>query len=448
MAKKLTGIEVYKLLPKTNCGDCDFPTCMAFAMQVAAKKVALEQCPHVSEEAQAALGEAQTPPMRTVRIGEGEAAFTIGGETVLFRHEEKFHNPTGVAVRISDALSDEALTQRIEAINALRFERVGEVLHLNLLAVQCDSGDGERFARVVKMVSEQTGLPLLLMCSELEHLEAALPQAGERPLVWAANGENWEALGERALAHEVPLVVAGESLEELAALTGRLKDKGLQDLVLDVGGDGFAERLTRLAKVRRLALQKEFRPLGYPSLAFTSGGTPLEEVAEAIAYVCKYAAVVVMENTAPEAVLPVLTARQNVYTDPQRPNAIEAKLYEIGDVGPDAPVLVTTNFALTYFTVAGEVENSRVPAYVSVIDTEGLGVLNAYADDKLTAERVIATVKEQGAMEKVRHNKLVIPGLAAMLRMEIQDESGWEVVIGPEDAARVPHFLRNEWRAD
>jgi len=194
-------------------------------------------------------------------------------------------------------------------------------------------------------------------------------------------------------------------------------------------------------------LQADFRPLGYPTLAFTSGGTPAEEVAEAIAYVCKYAGIVVMTSTAPEAVLAVLTARQNVYTDPQKPNAIEAKLYEIGDVGSEAPVLLTTNFALTYFTVAGEVENSRVPAYISVVDTEGLGVLNAYADDKLTADRIIKTVKEQGAMDKVSHNKLIIPGLAAMLRMEIQDESGWEVIIGPEDAARIPHFLRSEWRA-
>ncbi len=448
MAKKLTGIEVYKLLPKTNCGDCDFPTCMAFAMQVAAKKVALEQCPHVSEEAQATLGEAQTPPMRTVQLGEGDTACTIGGETVLFRHEEKFHNPPGVAVRISDALTDEELAHRIEAINALEFERVGEELRVNLLVVQCEHGDGDRFAHVVKMAREQTGLPLVLMCSEVGYLEAALPEAGKRPLLWAANGGNWEALAEFAQAHDVPLAVAGETLEELAELTGNLKDKGLQDLVLDVRGDGIAERLTRLVKVRRLALQHEFRPLGYPTLVFTSGGTPMEEAAEAIAYVCKYAGVVVMENTAPEAVLAVLTARQNVYTDPQRPNAIEAKLYEIGDVGPDSPVFVTTNFALTYFTVAGEVENSRVPAYISVVDTEGLGVLNAYADDKLTAEKVVATVKEQGAMDKVTHNKLVIPGLAAMLRMEIQDESGWEVVIGPEDAARVPHFLRNEWRAD
>ncbi|MFO8033777.1 MAG: acetyl-CoA decarbonylase/synthase complex subunit gamma [Candidatus Bipolaricaulota bacterium] len=448
MARKLTGIEVYKLLPKTNCGDCNFPTCMAFAMQVAAKKVALEQCPHVSEEAQAALGEAQAPPMRTVQVGRGDRALTIGGETVLFRHEEKFHHQPGVAIRISDALGDEDLARRTEEVQGLRFERVGEEIRVDLVAVHCESGDGERYAQVVKKVKEDTGLPMLLQCSQPEHLSPALEAAGERPLLWAADANNWEEMADLALKHEAPLGVKGETLEELADLTGKLKDKGIQDLVLEAGGEELVDRLTWLAMVRRLALQKEFRPLGYPALAFTSGGEPTEEAAEAIAYVCKYAGVVVMDNTAPEAILSVLTARQNVYTDPQKPNAIEAKLYEIGDVGPDSPVLLTTNFALTYFTVAGEVENSRVPAYITVMDTEGLGVLNAYADDKLTADRVIKTVREQGAMDKANHNKLVIPGLAAMLRMEIQDESGWEVIIGPEDAARLPHFLRNEWRPD
>lgn len=155
-----------------------------------------------------------------------------------------------------------------------------------------------------------------------------------------------------------------------------------------------------------------------------------------------------MDGAEPWQILPLLTVRQNIYTDPQTPNAIEAKLYEIKPVGPRSPVLVTTNFALTYYTVAGEVENSKVPSYISVVDTGGLGVLNAYADDKLTAEIVVKTVRAQGVMDRVSHNKLIIPGLVAMLRMEIQDETGWEVLVGPEDAAGIPHFLRNEWRSD
>lgn len=449
MAKKLTGIEIYKLLPRTNCGDCKFTTCMAFAMQVAAKKVALDQCPHASAEAQAALGEAQAPPMRTVTVGAGERALTAGGETVLFRHEEKFHRPTGVAVKVSSSLAEPELDARVAQIERLRFQRVGQEIAVDMVAVACDRVDNRAYSAAVKRVRERTTLPLLLLCPHPEVLGAALPAvAGSRPLLWAANEENWEAMGALALQHKVPLAVRAATLDGLAGLVERLRGKGVEDLVLDPGGENPAENLTRLVLIRRLTLEKTFRPLGHPTLAFTHGGGPLEEAAEATAYICKYAGIVVLDGAEPWQLLPLLTVRQNIYTDPQKPNAIEAKLYEIGPVGPRSPVLVTTNFALTYYTVAGEVENSKVPSYISVVDTGGLGVLNAYADDKLTAETVIKAVKDQGAMDKVGHNRLILPGLVAMLRMEVQDETGWEVLVGPEDAAGIPHFLRTEWRPD
>jgi acetyl-CoA decarbonylase/synthase complex subunit gamma len=200
-----------------------------------------------------------------------------------------------------------------------------------------------------------------------------------------------------------------------------------------------------LAQLRRLALEKVFRPLGYPTCVAAVGESTSAQSLAAEAGVCRYAGIVITDAATPEEILPILTARQNIYTDPTVPNAIEAKLYEIGSPGADAPVILTTNFALTYFTVAGEVENSKVPAYITVIDTEGLGVLNAYADDKLTGEGIVKAVTEQGGMDRVSHNKLIIPGLVAVLRMEIQEESGWEVIVGPEDAAGIPHFLRTEW---
>jgi len=443
---KLTGIEIYKLLPKTNCGDCNFPTCMAFAMQVAAKKAALDQCPHVSEEAQSALGEAQAPPMRTVKIGSGERDFAVGGETVLFRHEEKFHHPTGVAIKISAGLSPDELDKRVERINRLHFVRVGEEIGVNLIAVEQDGSDGPQYAQAVAQIKQKSDLPLVLLCSDPQILELALEAAAEtRPLIWAATQENWEAMADLATKYKVPLAVRAETLEGLAELTEQIKAKEVEDLILNPVGANLLDSLTKLSQLRRLALEKVFRPVGYPTLVLTDSTSPSEEASEATAYICRYAGIVVMNGTESWEILPLLTARQNIYTDPQVPNAIEAKLYEIGEPGPDAPVLFTTNFALTYFTVAGEVENSKVPSYICVADTEGLGVLNAYADDKLTAEKVIKAVQEQGAMEKVNHKKLIIPGLVAVLRMEIEEDSGWDVVIGPEDAASIPHFLKTEW---
>ncbi|MFH1609860.1 MAG: acetyl-CoA decarbonylase/synthase complex subunit gamma, partial [Candidatus Bipolaricaulota bacterium] len=320
---------------------------------------------------------------------------------------------------------------------------------VDMVAVACDHVDSGCYSAAVKRVREKTTLPLLLLCPHPEVLGAALPAvAGSRPLIWAANEENWEAMGALAAQHKVPLAVRAATLDGLAGLVERLRGKGMEDLVLDPGGGNPAENLTRLILIRRLALEKTFRPLGRPTLVFTHGGEPMAEAAEATAYICKYAGIVVLDGAEPWQLLPLLTVRQNIYTDPQKPNAIEAKLYEIGPVGSRSPVLVTTNFALTYYTVASEVENSKVPSYISVVDTGGLGVLNAYADDKLTAETVIKAVKDQGAMDKVGHKKLILPGLVAMLRMEVQDETGWEVLVGPEDAAGIPHFLRNEWRPD
>ena len=445
---KVTGIEIYKLLPKTNCGDCNFPTCMAFAMQVAAKKAALDQCPHVSAEAQTTLGEAQTPPMRTVQIGAGEKAFTIGGETVLFRHEEKFHHPTGIAIRISNALSEDEIAARFDAIEQLQFTRVGQEIGVNLVAVDCETSDEGSYCALVKRSSEKTSLPLILLCSDTAILTAALDGlADRRPLIGPATEGNWEAMAELASSQKLPVVVRADSLDGLADLSEKLKGKGVEDLVLQPEAKNLIDALTKLTFLRRLSLEKVYRPLGYPALVF-AGQEPSETAAISTgAAVCRYAGIVVTDTTEPWGILPVLTVRQNIYTDPQVPNAIEAKLYEIGSPGPDSPVILTTNFALTYFTVAGEVENSKVPAYISVVDTEGLGVLNAYADDKLTAEIVIKTVREQGAMDKVSHNKLIIPGLVAVLRMEIQEDSGWDVIVGPEDAAGIPPFLKTEWTA-
>ncbi len=434
---KLTGIEIYKHLPKTNCGDCNFPTCMAFAMQVAAKKVGLEQCPHVSAEAKAALSEAQAPPMRTVTIGVGDQAIKVGGETVLFRHDEKFHHPTAIAIRVRDDLPEAELTQRIERINQLQFVRVGQKIGVNAIAIEQTGTDGSKFMNAVKLAKERSSLALILISPDPQALKAGLEICADgHPLLYAATPENFKELAALAKRFNCPLAVQGQTLEAL----------GVEDLVMHPHADGLAEGLMKLTLLRRLALEKTFRPLGYPVMMVVHGDDPFVEAAQAAAYVCKYASIVVMDGTERWQLLPILTARQNIYTDPQVPNAVEAKLYKVGEPGPQSPVLVTTNFALTYFTVEGEVENSRVPAYISVVDTGGLGVLNAYADDKLTAEVIVRTVRNYGIMDQVAHKKIVIPGLVAVLKGEIEDEGGWEVLVGPEEAAGLPAYLRNEWK--
>ncbi len=440
---KLTGIGIYKLLPKTNCGECKFPTCMAFAMQVAAKKVALEACPYVSDAAKQELADSAAPPMRVVTIGAGAGAVSIGGETVLFRHEEKFHRATAVAVRVSDQ-GDVAAA--VAAIGRLKFVRSGKPVHVEMIALE-QKGDAKSFRAAAEVIKAHTELAVILMSADPGALAGALEVlADRRPLLYGATKSNFDEVVRLAKDCNVPLAVKGGSFDELADLTAKAKQAGVEDLVLapELGSAGPA--VSVLTQLRRLALEKNFRPLGYPVLALTSEEDPIQESLQATLYVCKYASIVVMRGTEAWQILPVLTARYNLYTDPQVPNAVDVKLVKLRDPGPDSPVLVTTNFALTYFTVEGEVENSKTPTYIVVVDTNGLGILNSYADNKLTGETIAKAVKATGVMDMVKHKRVVIPGLVSVLKGELEDELGCEVVVGPEEAAGIPAFLKTQWR--
>jgi len=442
----LTGMEIYKLLPRTNCKDCGFPTCMAFAMQVAAKQKALTDCPHVSEEAKEELSAAAAPPMKLVKIGGEGNQFVFGQETVMFRHEEKFHHPTGLAVRIPASLSDEKASARAAKLKECVFTRVGETLKVELAAVEIDGcADPAKRARDAAAAS---GLPLLLLGSDPEKMKAGVEAVKEgRPLVYKADAANIDAFADLASAAGVPLAVGGASLEETADLTSRAKEKGVEEMVLAFTGDDMGETIRLLTRARRAALKKNFRALGYPAAVEVKSSSPEEESVMAAAYAAKYAGIVICDGCEPWELLPVMTTVQNVYTDPQVPNTVEAKLYEVGPVDENSPVMFTTNFSLTYFSVESEVERSKIPAYISVVDTEGLGVLNAYAGDTISAEKVVKTLKEQGVAEKVKHRKLIIPGLLPIFRAEIEDTSEWkEVIIGPETANRIPAFLNEIWK--
>ncbi len=442
----LTGLAIYKLLPRTNCKECGFPTCLAFAMKLAAKQVSLDKCPHVSDEAKAALDSASRPPIRLVKIGSGDAETKIGNETQLYRHEEKFHNPSGVAVRIPDDLGEAELAARAEAVQGLVFERVGTEVRVDLVAVDNVSGDAAKFTAAAKTAAEKSGRPLVLMSAKAANLKAAAGAvAGARPLLYISDPAEAEAAAGVAKDEGCPLAIRAEGLEALAELTQKVVGKGVEEIVLDPGARGLKGTVEELTKIRRLSL-KGHRPLGYPTIAFATDADPLMQTVEAATYIAKYAGVVVMDAVEKWQVLPVLTTRQDIYTDPQKPVQVEAKLYTVGEPGEDAPVLVTTNFSLSYYSVEGEVEASRVPAYILSVDTEGTSVLTAWASDKFNANTITDSLKKSGVEGKVSHKKLVIPGLVAVLSGGVEDESGWSVLIGPKDASGIPSYLKNQWK--
>ncbi|MBU2495094.1 MAG: acetyl-CoA decarbonylase/synthase complex subunit gamma [Candidatus Omnitrophica bacterium] len=442
----LTGIGIYKKLPKKNCGECGVPTCLAFAMNLAMGKAELSACPYVSEETKAELAEASAPPIRTVIIGTGEKAYQVGGETVMFRHEKTFVNPPGLALLIKDTLSEEEIEKKIASFNHLQYERVGLLLRGNLVAVKEESGNGETFAALVKKIKEKTKAGIVLMSNNPRALTAALAICkDDKPLIYAANKENYEAFADLAKNSSCPLAVYGKNMEEVIELTTRLAEKGLKDLVIDSGSRTIPGLLRDQIAIRRAPLLTKFQPLGFPTIVFPAEMTtdPMEEALIASIAIAKYAGIIVLSEFAGESLFPLLLQRMNIYTDPQRPMATKEGIYEINKPDENSPVLITTNFALTYFIVSGEIESSRVPAWFLVQGAEGLSVMTAWAADKFVAQTIAPFVKKSGIADKVRHKKLIIPGYVAQISGELEEElPGWEIIIGPREASHLPAFLK------
>jgi acetyl-CoA decarbonylase/synthase complex subunit gamma len=443
----LTGIDIFKQLPKTNCRECGQPTCLAFAMKLAQKQASLDQCPYVSEEAKAALAGASAPPIKLVTIGAGERKLEVGNETVLFRHDETFYHPTGLAVLVDAALPEAELAARITGVGEVEFERVGQKLRLDAVAVK---GDGEAFVKAAGVAAEKSAVPVILMNEDPAVMGQALSTyAGKRPLIYAATADNVEAMAALAKQHSCPLAVRGRDLASLAELSEKAQAAGATDLVLDSGARTTAEVLANETAIRRAAIRKRFRPLGFPTITFTEAADAAQEALQASTYIMKYAGLVVLGRMEAWELLTLITLRQNIFTDPQKPIQIEEGLYQIGTPDENSPVLVTTNFSLTYFTVEGDVEASRVPAWVVVVDTEGTSVLTAWAAEKFTAAVIAQKVKACDVGSKVKHRKLIIPGHVAVLSGKLEDELGqeWKVIVGPRESSGIPSFLRTSWSA-
>ncbi len=442
----LTGLEIFKLLPKTNCKKCGRATCLAFAMQLAQKKADLNECPDVSDEAKNVLGAASAPPIKLVSIGSGEKQISVGEENVLFRHDEKFYNPTGVAVTINDDLDDDAFNDRLNKINNLKFTRVGTEIEIDLIALLNKSGDATRFAEKAKHVSSNTHLSLILNSQSAENMKAAVETcADKKPLIFGANTENWEAMANIAKEKNCPMTISAPTLEDLADLTEKIKGAGVTDIILNQVSESTKEVLQGLTKIRRAALKKAFKPLGFPALTYMPGYEPDQEIASAGVFMAKYAGIVVVNACEPWQIMPLLTVRQNIFTDPQKPVQVEPKLYEVGQVSENSPVLFTTNFSLTYYTVEGEVEASRIPAYILAVGTEGTSVLTAYSGDKLNEDVIAKAMADAKVEEKVKHKKLIVPGLVAILSAKIQEKTKWEALVGPKEASGLPTYLKSAW---
>ena len=442
----LTGIQIFKLLPKTNCKECGVPTCLAFAMNLASGKAELDSCPYVSDQAREQLDEASAPPIRPVKLGKGVRATTTGGETVLYRHEKTFYNPTVLASTISSDINIDELEKKLKIFNAFQYERVGFNLRPELICLK-DAGNGkDAFANVAKKIAEESEFNLVLMTEDIDVMKAGVKTAGfKRPLLYGAGQNNIDEMGAIAKKNDLPLAVKADSVEALIPLTEKLIAMGLKDIVIDSGAREIKQALEDQVSIRRAALKAGNKALGFPTITFPCEMASNIDMETLIAgmFVAKYGGIVVMSDFTAESIFPLLLERLNIFTDPQRPMTVTEGIFEIGNPDENSPVLVTTNFALTYFIVSGEIEASKVPTWLLIKDSEGLSVLTAWAAGKFGGDDVGEFVKKSGIIDKVKHQELIIPGYAAAIAGDIEEElPGWTITVGPREAAHIAAFLK------
>ncbi len=444
----LSGLDIFKLLPKTNCKDCDFPTCLAFAMQLAAGKVELEKCPHVSEEAKEALSEASQPPILKVELGTGENAYKIGEETVMYRHDRTFVNPNAFAVAINDNDDAAKIEDTVKKINETKYDRVGQVLEVNAVCLKNKSSDKKTFLDAAEKIAGLTDKPLIFVSSDTATLkEAAETYKDLKPLIYALDSANLDDMMGVLKETGCPAAVRGKTFDEISALTDKLRNAGIKNIIIDMESRDLKETFFNQVILRRAAVVKQDRTVGYPTILFADemSDDPLMETLIASLFVTKYASIIVLSDFKAENIFPLLVYRQNIYTDPRKPMAVEQKIYEINNPDSNSPVLITTNFSLTYFIISGEVESSKVPSYLLVMDVEGQSVLTAWAAGKFVPELIANYIKKSGIAEKVSKKEIIIPGYVAQLQGELEDEleGEWKVIVGPREAGEVPKFLKS-----
>lgn len=440
----LTGLQIQKLLPKTNCRECGSNTCMAFAMKLAAKKAEIAECPYASEEAIQVLGAASEPPVRGIALGS-DRTLTLGEETVLYRHEKTFFHQTAIAVNINDTDSPGLIEETLTSVRDYRLERVGETFRIDMAAVTQKGADVNGFAALAKRTWETTKCPLVLRSESPAALNAAAIAAkGSRSVLATATPETADELRITAEKNDHVLAVTARDLNSLFQCTSHLRETGFQDILLQFQTSSIAEQFQTNSAIRRAALKDAVKPLGYPFLRFfRDAGDLLEIAAGAITEIDKYGGICVLPIFDPALLATLMTLRLNIYTDPQKPIQVEPKVYPIGEPGPDSPVFVTTNFSLTYFTVSGEIENSGTSGWLVVPDCEGMSVLTAWAAGKFSGTSIAKFVKEVGLEKKVSTREIVIPGYVAQISGELEENlPGWKVLVGPQDAADIESFVR------
>jgi acetyl-CoA decarbonylase/synthase complex subunit gamma len=464
--KELSPITIYKNLPKTNCKECGQENCMAFATKIVNREVDLEACKPLlkpeNAKQYAILKELLKPAVKEVTIGIGDKAKKIGGKLVMYRHEFTYKNPTAIAIDVTDEMPESEVVSRVQKTDNFSYEYIGNTLKLDLIAVRSTSDNADKFKACVKKVSETTQLPLILVALNPAIAEAglmAVPKA--RPLLYAATTTNWKEMAELAIMYDAPLVAsAPNDLNALISLAKTLQEYGVKDIVLDPGtfaNDGLADTLNNFTMLRRAATKggEELAGLpllGIPMVAWANKGDLADDLVKwresyiASMLITRFADAIILHSNDGWSLLPTVVLRQNIYTDPRKPVAVEPGLKVFGTPDENSPVMFTSNFALTFYTVASDIESSKTNAYLIVVDAEGAAIDAGVAGRKLTAEKIADAIKASGIENKVKHRKIISPGKASRISGEIEELSGWKVLVGPRDSSEIAKYIIDKWQ--
>ena len=447
----LKALDIFKLTPKKNCKDCGFPTCMAFSMKVASGAVEVEKCPHMSNDAIAKLSEATAPLMKSLKVGAKESEYTLGGETVLFRHEKTLVSRNRFAVQFCDAMSEEAIDAKIANMKLVDYIRIGEEMKVEFALVKYNGNKDAYVSLINKLKSSELKIAYIIDCEDAAVAkEAVALLEGTNPIVYGANKDNYNEMIEVVKGSNLALGVKASSLEELYSTVEAIQAAGYKELVLDVTGENIKDTFTNAVQVRRIALKEQDRTFGYPSIVFAnklSNNDPQMEVALSSMFTIKYGSIIVIDDIDYSKALPLFALRQNIYTDPQRPMRVEPKVYSMNNADENSPVMVTVDFALTYFIVSGDIERSKVPVYLAIPDAGGYSVLTAWSAGKFSGSSIAKFIKESKIEDMTKNRDLIIPGKAAVLKGDIEDNlPGWNVIIGTEESMEIPKFLK-EYKA-
>ncbi|MFX1393142.1 MAG: acetyl-CoA decarbonylase/synthase complex subunit gamma [Promethearchaeota archaeon] len=463
-------LDVYALLDKSNCAECGYKTCMAYATDLLERKIRVQDCTHLMQDPKqkknlTKLIEITTPPQKPVITGVGERASIIGGEEVLFRHQLTYYNETALFIEIAD--DDPDIEELSRYLTDLKIERMGDVLRINGIALRCVSGSADQFKLAAKKVSEVSDLPVMLCCLNPDILLAAATEIkNKKPLLYAATKDSWEQVGTFAVQNNLPIAAISSDLNELLSLSATLQKLGAKEIVLDPGtffGPGkLAFTYDNIMKLRNLAIDKEDPNAGWPVMGVPAAYWAQVETSHGDLWTHQYQEVImgailesidtslIVLHTGKKkdeiwALLALMTLRQSVFSDPRIYPTADPGLFQIGEPSEMAPIFVTSNYRLTKIPVEIDIKGANIDSWLLVVNSEGIGIESAVAGGQFNATAIAEAVQEFNAFDKVKHRILIIPGMAARLSGALEDEADAVVLVGPRDSSGIKKFYDTQW---